>query len=115
MMPGPGMIDTDEKRRVVRQLTDAIYQYLTMDCDMHERLALPSLPDPAEQLARAVDDRDIMVSRLEKAREQMQDAPEIMHSSLEMAIITPMEQNLQHQEDYISRLQKQMEKSSVTE
>jgi|ERR1017187_5449342 hypothetical protein len=120
-----GLTDTDEVRATVRKLTDALYEYLTLDVTAYERAAkagqlpsyatmadLPKPPDPAEQLAKAVEERDRIQARLDKAREQLLEVPEIMRAGLEMAIIDPLQQNLESQERYVSLIQEAMEHSA---
>lgn len=119
----PGIADTLERRAVVKRLTDALYEYLTLDCTEYERaasLATPrmafvprSMPDPAEQLAKAVENRDRTQERLQAMRRQLEDVPEVMRTAVEMTMIGPLEDTLRGQEDWISELQKQIESKAA--
>lgn len=119
-IPG-GLIDTDEVRATVRRLTDALYDYLTLDITAAERAVkqgqmqmigypMPP-PDFAEQLAKVVEDRDAMQDRIENTRATIEDAPEIMRGSLELTVLRPLEDHLKAIEEHISFLQKRVEES----
>ena len=110
------MIDTDERRAVVRRLTDAIYDFLTLDVEEYERATKagviyspPKRPDFAEQLAQAVEQRDQLQEHIVEMRRKLEDVPDVMRTGIEMAMIDPIVQRLQDAERWIFEIQKQIE------
>jgi hypothetical protein len=119
----PGLTDTDEVRAVTRKLTDALYDYLCLSVTAYERAAkagkipayasVAQMPDMGSILAKAVEDRDRLVGRLETALNQLEDVPDVMKTGIEMCLIDPLKQQIESQERYISDLQKQMEQTEA--
>jgi hypothetical protein len=60
-------------------------------------------------LVKATEERDALREQLEKTRAAMADAPEIMRGSMEAALVLPLEAALRHQEENVSRIQKDLE------
>lgn len=122
--------DTDERRAVVRRLTDALYDYLTLDVVEMERGAkmrdeamkrmadhpfFGPKPSP-EMLIEASVDVESLRERIETAKEQMAQAGEKLGplaALMEAGIIGPMEEMLRSREKYLSELQKRMEQDDV--
>lgn len=123
---GP-IADTDERRAVVRRLTDALYDYLTLDVVEMERgvkmaAEQANRPQPtyygprptAEMLVEASEGVEILRERVDAARAQLsnrdaQDALGPLLALMEAGIIGPMEEMLREREKYLSQLQKRME------
>ena len=119
------MADTDERRAVVRRLTDALYDYLTLDVVEMERgvkmaAEQANRPQPtyygprptAEMLVEASEGVESLRERVDAARAQLsnRDAQDALGLALmEAGIIGPMEEILREREKYLSQLQKRME------
>ena len=105
-----------ERRARIKRLTDALYDFLTVDCDETERAlaASPSpmairIPSPEETLANAVDARNRTAEQLEEVENKLRDLPEPMRAGIEIACLMPLREMLRGQESYIQDLQKQIE------
>jgi hypothetical protein len=117
------VVNTAVRRKAIRRLTDALYGFLTLDLDEMEAAAKaaaemppPSMADfqfpkyaTTEMLVKATEERDALREQLEKTRAAMADAPEIMRGSMEAALVLPLEAALRHQEENVSRIQKDLE------
>jgi hypothetical protein len=116
----PTAIDTDERRAVVRRLTDALYEYLTLDVTEMERHAtmqaearkpkmedLVGLQDSIEQARMRLADAEV---RLERA---IADSPEAMEGTLRvqfgMMWIDPLTEHIKQLEVMLSKVQEQLE------
>lgn len=117
----PGMIDTDEVRATIRKLTDALFDYLTLDIVAYERAAklhpagmtrvqIPAY-DIGDELKKALDRREELQERIAKVQQQIADSPEVMRNPLELTILQPFQDQLQFYEDEINRLQKRIEET----
>lgn len=109
---GP-MADTDERRAVVRRLTDALYG-VKMAAEQANR-PQPTYYGPrptAEMLVEASEGVESLRERVDAARAQLsnRDAQDALGLALmEAGIIGPMEEMLREREKYLSQLQKRME------
>lgn len=121
---GRGVFDTEEVKAVVRRLTDALYDYLTLDVVGLERAATmpmpeaPSYPPPnPEKLIEAQEQLELMRNRLEEGKTaletQDQDLPEGLAVMFRVGVLGVLEDQIRAQESYLSRLQAAMEKASA--
>ena len=116
----PATVDTDERRAVVRRLTDALYEYLTLDVTEMER----RVTFEAEARKPRMEDLVNLQEAIEKLREQREAANEKLEQALEalpkeMAglakvqvtslLIDPIESQLKFCEGRLSELQKELE------
>ena len=117
------VVDTEERRTVVRKLTDALYDYLTLDVTEMERavkMREESMPKQVmahgptpEMLVEISDEIDGLRSRIEFSRAQLSSLPSEMRGLMEAGIIGPMEDQLHQREKYLSAMQKAMEQQDV--
>jgi len=116
----PATVDTDERRAVVRRLTDALYEYLTLDVTEVER----RITFEAEARKPGMQDLVNLQETIEKLREQRESANEKVEQALEglpkeMAglakvqvtsmLIDPIESQLKFFEGRLSELQAELE------
>ena len=140
----PGITDTEDCLKSARELADSIYglaviyapsevaqrfadacfNYLTGSVRAYERAVklgmLPTmggavLPDPAEELGRAVADRDEAEEAIARIRQQIEDSPDTIRSVLEMTVLDPQLGRLKWCEDRIASIQKRIETASPVE
>ena len=114
------MTDTDQYRAVVRKLTDALYDYLTLEIDAYERMAkagmlpayatAPKAESFEDQLIKAAGKRSEVFEKIVEAEEQIDASPELMRGGLTLACLNPLKENLAYWEAEMSRLQALLEK-----
>ena len=113
MWRGP-VVDTEQRKAVVRRLTDALYEYLTLDVAEMERGAAMAPPTSVkiytpEMLVQATDDAAVLRDSIEKARAGLDSVPDGMRGLFEAGTIVPLEQQLHQMERYIQVVQKELE------
>lgn len=116
-------IDTDRRRDRIRKLTEALYDYLTIELDEMEDAAkappppatFPAglhfpggRPDP-EELIRASDAVQTTRDRVSRMRESLESMPEQVRDMMVAGAIEPLEDLLKLQETWLSKLQEAME------
>jgi hypothetical protein len=123
MRAQPATVDTDERRAVVRRLTDALYDYLTLDVTEMERHATMRQPTPESTMAgimqlqeRIEETREKLEAAQDKAEAALIGAPEgiegMMRVQLDAVLIEPLKGQLQYLEQMLSERQKEMESQS---
>lgn len=116
---GTGVFDTEEVKAVVRRLTDALYDYLTLDVVGLERAATMPMPEPQyraptpEQLIEAQDQLQHLRDRLEEGEEATADMPDLMASMFKVGVLGVLRDQIKEQEQYLSRMQAAMEESDA--
>ena len=114
--------DTDDRRAVIRKLTDALYDYLTIELTELEEFSKkqadqqPSGTVPGftpEMLIEASEGVNALKDRIEKARGGLAKMPDGMNDVFEAAVVGPMEEQLRQAEAWLSKLQAIAEKSDV--
>ena len=113
-------IDTDVRRAVIRRLTDALFDYLTMDITEMEAAEVFRQQQVAEQpnfqvqaLIDATENIETLKARIKQLRRNLDDVPEAMREVLNITVISPMEDQLRNAEQWQSKLQADIEKTDV--
>lgn len=118
---GGPIVDTDERRAVVRRLTDALYDYLTLDVVEIERgmnapapaLSVPVLPKDPDHFIKLSDQIEALETRLAEGRRSLEDLPGPIAEMFKLGVIGPLQDQLNSMREYRTRLQAEMEKADV--
>ena len=115
------------QRATIRRLTEALYDFLTLDYDDHEAEVIETNAKNRRGPVIGMDNVMQVQDRLEKLRDQLETSkakaeeaiegmPEEMRPmarlQMEGLLITPIAQQIEFQESMLSALQKQMESQS---
>jgi len=106
-------IDTKRRREVVRRLTDALFEFLTLETDEMEEAEAekPKAPTP-EMLISVQQGIDALESQIEKAKASLVEVPGMIRGAMETALVSPLEERLEQTRAYLSHLQKLMEEAA---
>lgn len=109
----------DDKRtaklhmEVTRNLTDALFAYLTFDDQyvLDEVVSEPVSYGPTpEALISAVKGRDVIQHQIEQIEASLEGVPEMQVKIIEATMLTPLRASLDYQNDYVSQVQQALEK-----
>ena len=109
------VIDTTGRRNATRNLTDALYGYLTMDLDEMELAAKAQAAAPSfqmytpEMLVQATEEVNRIRERVDKARATLGSQPQGLREIMELGILVPMEGMLRQAEARVSSIQAELE------
>jgi hypothetical protein len=125
--PSRARIDTDERRAVLRKLTDALYDYLVLPITEMERAYLadqearkgPSVT--VEKIVHFQEEIEKQRDQLEENRGKVETAlhgtpegmEEIFRVQLEALLVTPLEAQIKGMEQYLSQMQAELEKGTA--
>jgi len=108
-------MDTRRHRAVIRKLTNAIYNYLTLHLDDLEKTFKDSPNasiDETEMLVKAQDVANTLQAQIDAMSEACQKMPESIAPMFQASMVLPLKVQLESQQDWISKIQKNLEASA---
>jgi hypothetical protein len=108
---GPGFfIDIDKRKSVIRRLTDALYDFLTLGLDDARSQGFEN--DKTAMLIQAKDAVEAMRQNIEQAEAGMDAVPEELRPMFKAGVIGPLRMQLQAAEKRLTEIQEDLEGSA---